>query len=138
VHVSFASTQFGKAAWGVGMQYYGTQGCAEARYDAPVRISAEQPWEYPGLSQPQPTDTALAVTGTFKGALDDADPNKQKAFIESIVSGNLINEAASGGEAALSAMLGRMAASTGREVTWEKLLSSKEVLDPKMNWNQFA
>ncbi len=35
-------------------------------------------------------------------------------------------------------MLGRMAASTGREVTWEKLLSSKEVLDPKMNWNQFA
>ena len=28
VHISFASTQFGKAGWGVGMQYYGTKGCA--------------------------------------------------------------------------------------------------------------
>ena len=25
VHVSFSSTQYGKAAWGVGMQYYGTR-----------------------------------------------------------------------------------------------------------------
>ena len=139
VHVSFASTQFGKAAWGVGMQYYGTKGCAEARYDVPVRISGEQAWEYPGLSKPEPTDAALAVTGTFKGALDDADPNKQKAFIESIVSGNLLNEAASGAEAALSAMLGRVAAATpGREVTWEKLLGSKEVSSPGMDWKQFA
>ena len=36
-------------AWGVGMQYYGTKGCAEARYDAPVRISGEEKWEYPGI-----------------------------------------------------------------------------------------
>jgi predicted dehydrogenase len=138
VTISFASTQFGKAAWGVGMQYYGTKGCAEARYDAPVRISGEEPWEYPGLRKPEPTDTALAVTGTFKGALDDADPNKQKAFIESITSGKLVNEATSGAEAALSGMLGRMAAYTGKEVTWDKLLRSKEVWDPKMDWNQFA
>ena len=92
VHVSFASTQFGKASWGVEMQYYGTRGCAEARYDVPVRISGEEPWEFPGLSK-EPTDPALAATGNFRGALDDADPNKQKAFIESITSGNLINEA---------------------------------------------
>lgn len=138
VHVSFASTQFGKAAWGVGMQYYGTRGCAEARYDAPVRISGEEEWEFPGLAKPEPTETELAVTGTFRGALDDADPNKQKAFIESIVSGNLINEAASGAEAALSGMLGRMAAYTRKEVTWDKLLKSKETWDPRMDWNQFA
>jgi predicted dehydrogenase len=138
VTISFASTQFGKAAWGVGMQYYGTKGCAEARYDAPVRISGEETWEYPGLHKPEPTDTALAVTGTFKGALDDADPNKQKAFIESITSGKLVNEAVSGAEAALSGMLGRTAAYTGKEVTWEKLLHSNEVWDPKMDWNQFA
>ena len=137
VHVSFASTQFGKAAWGVGMQYYGTKGCAEARYDAPVRISGETRWEYPGL-EPEPTDPALAATGTFKGALDDADPNKQKAFVESIVSGKLVNEAASGAEAALSAMLGRAAAYTGKEVTWDKLLRSKETWNPRMDWNQFA
>jgi predicted dehydrogenase len=138
VVVSFASTQFGKAAWGVAMQYYGTKGCAEAHYDAPVRISGEETWEYPGLKKPEPTDAALAVTGTFKGALDDADPNKQKAFIESIASGKPVNEAASGAEAALSGMLGRTAAYTGQEVTWEKLLQSEEVWDPKMDWNQFA
>ena len=138
VHIGFASTQFGSAAWGVGMQYYGTKGCAEARYDAPVRIDGETRWEYPGLSKPEPTDVERAVTGVFHGALDDADPNKQKAFIESIASGNLINEASSGAEAALSAMLGRTAAYTGKEVTWEKLLRSKEVWDPKMDWNQFA
>lgn len=138
VHVSFASTQFGKSAWGVGMQYYGTKGCAEARYDAPVRLSGEQAWEYPGLGKPAATDAADAATGKFSGALDDADPNKQKAFVESIVSGKLVNEADSGAEAALSAMLGREAAYSGEEVTWEKLLRSKDVWDPRIDLRQFA
>src|SRR5262245_50750233 len=65
VHVSFASVQFGKAAWGVGVQYYGTKGCAEARYDAPVRIDGATRWEYPGLSRPEPADAEAAATGTF-------------------------------------------------------------------------
>jgi predicted dehydrogenase len=138
VHVSFASTQYGKASWGVGMQYYGTRGIAEARYDAPVRISGDTNWEYPGLGRPQAVDQAAAVTGQFRGALDDADSNKQNAFIGSIISGNLLNEAASGAESALSAMLGRTAAYTGREVTWEELLKSTEVYDPKINFAQFA
>ncbi len=138
VLVSFASTQFGKAAWGVGMQYYFTKGCAEARYDTPVRISGDTTWEYPGLKRPEPTDQAAAVTGRFRGALDDADSNKQKAFIDSITSGNLINEAASGAESTLAAMLGRRAAHTDDEVTWEKLMKSKEVWDPRMDWKQFV
>ncbi len=138
VHVSFASTQFGTAAWGVGMQYYGTKGCAEARYDTPVRISGETNWEYPGLGKPQVTDQAQAVTGEFHGALDDADPNKQKAFIESITSGTFINEAALGAESALAAMLGRTAAYTGRAITWEELLKSTEVWAPKMDWKAFT
>jgi predicted dehydrogenase len=138
VHVSFASTQFGTAAWGVGMQYYGTKGCAEARYDAPVRISGEQAWEFPGLGKPQAVDAATAATGRFSGALDDADPNKQKAFIESITSGKLINEAQSGAESALAGMLGRTAAYTGRKVTWDELMKSNEVWDPKIDLKQFA
>ena len=47
----------------------------------------------------------------------------------SIVTGNLLNEAMSGAESTLAAMLGRMAAETGREVTWEELLKSTEVYD---------
>ena len=138
VHVSFSSTQYGKAAWGVGMQYYGTRDIAEARYDAPVRISGETAWEYPGLGRPQAVDQQAAVTGRFRGALDDADANKQAAFIGSVVSGNLLNEAVSGAESVLSAILGRMAAETGREVTWEEMLKSTEVYDPKINFAQFA
>ena len=34
--------------------------------------------------------------GAYCGALDDADPNKQKSFIDSITSGNLLNEAQQG------------------------------------------
>ena len=56
----------------------------------------------------------------------------------SIQTGNLLNEAMSGAESTLSAMLGRMAAETGREVTWEDLLKSTEVYDPKINFAQFA
>ena len=139
VHVGFASTQFTSAKWGgVGMQYYGTRGWAEARYDAPVRLSAETEWEFPGLKKPEPTDAAAAVTGAFRGALDDADPSKQKSFIDSITSGNLLNEAAQGAESALAAMLGRMAAYTGHEVTWEKLMKSKETWDPRVDWRTFA
>jgi predicted dehydrogenase len=138
VHVSFSSTQYGKASWGVGMQYYGTRGIAEARYDAPVRISGESSWEYPGLGRPQAVDQQAAVTGQFRGALDDADANKQAAFIGSILTGNLQNEAVSGTESALAGMLGRLAAETGREVTWEELMKSTEVYDPKINFAQFA
>jgi myo-inositol 2-dehydrogenase/D-chiro-inositol 1-dehydrogenase len=139
VHISFASTQFTDAKWGgVAMQYYGTKGWAEAHYDAPVRLSAETDWEYPGLGKPQATDAAAAVTGKFPGALDDADPNKQKAFIESITSGKVVNEAEQGAESALAGMLGRMAAYTGKEVTWDKMMKSKEVWDPRVDWKQFA
>jgi predicted dehydrogenase len=138
VHVGFASTQFGKAAWGVGMQYYGTKGCAEARYDAPVRISGETNWEFPGLGRPPATDQAAAAVGAFRGALEDADPNKQEAFIDSVSSGNLLNEAQSGTESVLAAILGRTAAYTGEEVTWDKMMKSKEVWNPRMDWKPFA
>ena len=138
VHISFASTQFTNAQWGgVAMQYYGTKGWAEAHYDAPVRLSAETNWEFPGLGK-ESTDSAVAVTGKFSGALDDADPNKQKAFVASITSGNLLNEAQQGAESALAGILGRTAAHTGKEVTWDQLLKSKDVSDPKMDWKQFA
>jgi predicted dehydrogenase len=137
VHISFGSTQFGEAAWGVAMQYYGSHGCAEAHYDAPVRIDGETPWEFPGIGKAQASEED-AVTGNFSGALDDADPNKQKAFIESIVSGKHLAEAESGAEAALSGILGRTAAYTGREVTWDELLESNEELDAGIDWSQFA
>ena len=131
VHITMNSTQFIKGSWDVAMRYFGTRGSAEARYDSPVRITGEEPWEFPGLGAAgQNTDSRVAATGVFHGALDDADANKQKAFIESISGGKHLNQSRTGVESALSGMLGRTAAYTGREVTWEELLRSQEVWDP--------
>jgi hypothetical protein len=49
-----------------------------------------------------------------------------------------VNEATTGAESALASMLGREAAYTGKELTWEKLLKSKQVYDPKIDWKPFA
>jgi predicted dehydrogenase len=75
VHISFSSTQYGKAAWGVGMQYYGTRGIAEARYDAPVRISGERPGYSPAARRPS---TSKPPPAGRPRRLDDADANSRR------------------------------------------------------------
>ena len=119
-------------------RYYGTKGSAQARYDAPVRISGETKWEFPGLGRPVATDQAAAATGVFRGALEDSDENKQKVFIESITGGAPLNEVGFGSESTLTGILGRMAAYTGKEVTWEAMMKSKDVSDPKIDFKQFT
>ena len=134
VHITLTSTQFIQGAWDVAMRYFGTGGNAEMRYDAPVRITGPKPWEFPGLGAPgQVTDTAAAVTGAFKGALDDADATKQRRFIDSIVTGKYINEAEQGAESTLSAILGRYAAYSGRAWKWDELVRQTEVWDAKLD-----
>jgi predicted dehydrogenase len=137
VHVSFGSTQFGKAGWDAAVCMYGPRGGSESHYDHRVFIKGEEPWDA-GLGPAQQVSQGSAAAGQFKGALDDADAMKEKAFITSITSGNFLNEAATGAESALSGMLGRTAAYTGREVTWDELLRSKEVLDPKIDLSKLA
>lgn len=139
VHISFASTQFLKGAWDVGMRFFGSEGNSEARYDAPVRITGDHPWEFRGLGAPgQVKDSKVAATGVFRGALDDADANKQKAFLESITSGNYLNEIMPGAEATMAAIMGRMAAEAGREVRWEEVARSEEVLDARLDLDAIA
>jgi myo-inositol 2-dehydrogenase/D-chiro-inositol 1-dehydrogenase len=138
VHISFASTQFGKSAWGVKMQYSGTHGVAEANYGSPVRIDGENPWDAPGIGEPETVSQEDAVTGRFAGALDDADPNKQKNFIESITSGKFLNETETGAHSALTAILAREAAYTGEEVTWDQLMKSDKVYDPKIDFSKLG
>ncbi|MCC6860210.1 MAG: Gfo/Idh/MocA family oxidoreductase [Bryobacterales bacterium] len=133
VHITLTSTQFGEGGWDVAMRYFGTLGAAEMHYDAPVRITGPRKWEFPLGSTVPATETAAAVVGAFKGALDDADAMKQKRFIESIVSGRFINEAEQGAESTLSAILGRQAAYTGRIWTWQELLKLEERWDARLN-----
>jgi myo-inositol 2-dehydrogenase / D-chiro-inositol 1-dehydrogenase len=134
VHITVASTQFIEGSWDVAMRYFGTSGCAEMHYDAPVRITGKNPWEYPGLGKEgQVTTSSATLAGSFKGALDDADAMKQKHFIESITSGKPINQAHQGAESTLSAIMGRQAAYTGRTWSWDEVMKYDEVWDAKLD-----
>jgi len=53
--------------------------------------------------------------------------------VESITSGKFHNQAAKGVESALSCMMARTAAYKGHEVTWDELMKSTEVWDPKID-----
>ena len=130
IHISFASTQFIKGGWHVAMRYFGTQGNAEAAYSAPVVITGEEPWEFPGLGQPgQSGDTKQLQAGQFKGALDDADQNKQRVFVNSITSARYLHEIQPGAEATISAIMARQAAYTGERVTWDGVRYSFDAWD---------
>ena len=136
IQVSFGSCQFNDPAFDAAVRLYGTEGSSESHYDWRVFISGKNPWD--ADLGPSKGAGQFSAAGTFKGSLDQADPEKQKAFVESITSGQFHDQAAQGAESALSAMLARNAAYSGKELTWEGLLKSKEVYDPKINIAQFA
>ena len=136
VQVSFGSTQFDKHEFDAAVRFFGTRGSCEAHYDHRMHISGAEPWDA-GLGAMQ-QGGQFSAAGKFSGALDQADSEKQKSFVESITSGKFLNDAALGADSALSAILGRTAAYTGKTITWDKLMKSKEVLDPKIDLNKFA
>jgi myo-inositol 2-dehydrogenase / D-chiro-inositol 1-dehydrogenase len=97
-----------------------------------------RPWQAPLTSKDTGQPQAFSVTGNFTSNLDSADREKKKAFIESITSGNFHNQAEKGTESALSCMMARQAAYSGREVTWDELLKSREVFDAKLDISKLA
>jgi myo-inositol 2-dehydrogenase / D-chiro-inositol 1-dehydrogenase len=145
VHVSFSSTQFGTNGWfDVSERVFGSRGIAEAPYSGPLRIIGDNAWTWNDNSQTDNSPAkqaagapAFAANGAFTDNLASADREKDKGFIESIVSGKFHNQAATGVESALSAMLGRMAGQLGREVTWEELLAHGEEYSLNMDMSQF-
>lgn len=137
VHVSFSSTQFSKGWWDVAERFFGSKGVSEAHYTSPVRIYGDDPWDS-GLGGPGEQGAQFSVAGIFRGALDQADPEKEKAFVESIINGKFHNQAAQGAESALSAMLGRKAAYTGHEFTWDELIKSDETWDSGIDLNKLS
>jgi hypothetical protein len=87
---------------------------------------------------PEKDSQGFSATGKFTSNLEFADAEKKKAFVQSITSGNFHNQAAKGAESALSCMLARTAAYTGREVTWDEQMKSHEVWDSKIDLNKLG
>src|SRR5438309_2467325 len=133
VPVTFSSTQFAKGWWDVSERFFGTKGTALSPYSGPLGIWGDAPWQAPLSLQSQGQPAAFSVTGNFTSYLESADPEKKKAFIESINSGKFHNQADKGAESALSCMMARTAAYTGREVTWDDLMKSTDVWEARLN-----
>ena len=131
VHVSFASKQFGTGAFDVSERFFGARGESQSPYSGPLGITGDENWTWAGSEKKQ--DGQFSAAGTFADNLAEADAEKHKSFIGSIMSGAFHNQAATGVESSLSAMLGRMAMYTGREVTWDELVRSEESWDAKLD-----
>ena len=127
VHVSFASKQFGTGGFDVNERFFGTRGESQSPYSGPLGITGEESWTWAG-SEKKPGGE-FSTAGTFADNLAEADAEKHRSFIGSITSGALHNQAATGVESSLSAMLGRAAMYAGREVAWDELLRSDESWD---------
>jgi myo-inositol 2-dehydrogenase / D-chiro-inositol 1-dehydrogenase len=138
VNVSMLATQFGTHFGDVCAKFIGTNGTAEAHYSGGVFISGDNPWDsgVPKCANEIPTEEQRRA-GTFLSALQDADANKEIAFIKSIETGNYLNETKSGAESTLTAILGREAAISGERTAWDELRNSNAKLDPMLNLAQF-
>ena len=120
VRVSFNSNQFRNKGYRVqGERFFGTLGVAETMQSGPAKIT---------LSKDQGEKI-------YEGPVDlhQAVGTKMKALVESIKSQKFENQAELGAESTLSAILGRLAGSSGKEVTWEKMLKSDERWNLKLN-----
>ena len=138
INVSVHAVQYGTSFGDVCAKFIGTKGTAEAHYSGGVYISGDNPWDsgIPKAGAP-PLTAEQRNAGAFQSALQDADRNKEIAFIKSIETGKYLNEARSGAESALTAILGREAAIAGEKMGWDELKNSNARLDPMLNLTQF-
>ncbi len=136
VNVSFHSTQVGPAFGDVCCRFVGTKGIAEAHYSGGVFINGDHKWDSGIAKSSGELTPQQQASGVFLSSLHDADANKEKAFINSIETGNHLNETASGAASTLTAILGREATQARNEMSWGDMLRSQH-LDPKLNLAQF-
>ena len=137
VDVTFSSTQFAKGWWDVTERFFGNKGTSQSPYAGPLGIWGDEPWQAPGSGAKEtPESNTFSATGKFSNNLEFADPEKKKAFVASITTGNLHNQSDKGAESAISCIMARTAAYKGHEVTWDEIMKSKEVYDPKIDLNK--
>lgn len=138
VFVSLQSTQYGPHFGDVCAKFIGTEGTAEAHYSGGVFISGSKAWDSGVVRYGSSVLTdEQRKAGGFLNSLQDADVNKQIAFIKSIETKHYLNETQSCVDSTLSAILGREAAMTGKALNWKKLKASNSRLDPKLNLSKF-
>jgi predicted dehydrogenase len=138
VRASFASKQFGDYdMFEAGLRLFGSEGAATIPYAGPVEIVGEKKWAWADAAGSSATGK-FSASGNFEDNLAFADREKERTFVDSIVSGPVHNQIAAGVETALSCMLGRMAGLRGHETTWEELEAHGETYKLGMDLAQYA
>lgn len=139
VHFSFASTQFGSdGVFDAGLKLFGSSGSATCPYAGPIAITGANAWSWQDSEATAAGSGKFAANGAFLDNLKYADREKERTFIDSIVSGPKHNQIAEGVQTALSCILGRMAGYQKREVTWDEMLAQKEDWPLGFSVEQFA
>ena len=108
VRLTFFATQFLDLPWGDSEQsFYGPDGAFEVRWAdrgaSGARIRGAQPW-------------------SFDGPMPDPEEVRLRTFVDSIRNGHFLNEAASGADSTLTAILARRSAERGEVVSWDELI----------------
>jgi myo-inositol 2-dehydrogenase / D-chiro-inositol 1-dehydrogenase len=138
IHVSCHSTQFGSVFGDVCARFLGTKGVAEAHYSGGVFIKGEKNWDSGIVRSEEAITEQQRASGAFLSSLHDADPNKGKSFIQSIENAKYLNECQQGANSTLTAILGRQAAETHKEVSWDGMLKENEKISSGVDVNKFG
>ena len=116
VQVDFSSNQLTNSFSDLCVRCFGIKGAVDSHYGGLVRITGENAW------------MGAEKDDTFRqGAI-----NNVKAFIDSIQTGKLLNNAEQAVESNLTAILGRTAAYQNRTVTWDEMMRSEEKLEANL------
>jgi predicted dehydrogenase len=139
VHFSFSSTQFGTdGVFEAGLKLFGSSGSATCPYAGPIAITGSNAWSWQDSKSTAAGSGTFAANGAFLDNLEFADREKERTFIDSIVSGLTHNQIAEGVDTALSCILGRVAGYQKHEVTWDQMLAQKENWQLGFSLEQFA
>jgi len=120
VQAAFSSHQLNGGYSDLCTRLVGIRGTADTHYGGLVRVAGQNAW------------IGTEKDDTFRqGAI-----NNVKAFIESIRTGKLLNNAGQAVESTLTAILGRTAAYQQRMVTWDEMMRSSEKWEAelKLRW----
>jgi len=120
VECSFSSNQLTNSFSDLCVRVFGIDGCADTHYGGLIRITGKNAWN------------GADKDDTFRqGAI-----NNVKAWVESIRTGKLLNNAEVAVESNLTAILGRTAAYRKTTVSWDEMLASEERwnADLKLAW----
>ncbi|HAH22528.1 MAG TPA: gfo/Idh/MocA family oxidoreductase [Prolixibacteraceae bacterium] len=138
INVSLHCSQVGTTFGDVCARFVGTKGIAEAHYSGGVFIEGVNAWDSGILRNTQTVlSPDLIAKGATGQALFDSDKNKGQSFIQSIESGNYLNQTIQASTSTLSAILGRYSAIHNEQTTMEDVRFTDEHLDAGINWGQF-